>query len=144
MPLKEQDVRQTVLRTWTENPLISTSELTKICKSSKEPFKGVLENFVILEPLLIESLPTRSSDKMIERKISPALDGDSDDRGIDEMVNSVDLDEAVGIVTCFLFNQLIVKMFLNLLDENLVLLYMKVRSTNGRLCDADIVTRMGL
>ncbi|KAF2887256.1 hypothetical protein ILUMI_18918 [Ignelater luminosus] len=107
-----------------------------------------------------DGLPTRSSDKMIERKVvtftksirqfrlemwqeilevvhpTPALDGDSDDSGIDEMVNSVDLVEAVGIVTCFLFNQLIVKMFLNLLDENLVLLYMKVRSTSGRrYCD---------
>ncbi|KAF2893772.1 hypothetical protein ILUMI_12401, partial [Ignelater luminosus] len=72
MSLKEQDVRQTVLRKWTENPLISTSELAKICKTSQRTVQRYLKKFRntgTIDRKSRNGRPTRSFDKIIEKKV---------------------------------------------------------------------------
>ncbi|KAF2883967.1 hypothetical protein ILUMI_22195 [Ignelater luminosus] len=71
MSSNEQDVRQTVLRKWTENPLIATSELAKICKTSQRTVQRCLKKFrntATIDRKSRDGRPTRSSDKIIEKK----------------------------------------------------------------------------
>ncbi|KAF2881966.1 hypothetical protein ILUMI_24204 [Ignelater luminosus] len=72
MLLKEQDVRQTVLRKSTKNSLISTSELAKICKTSQRTVQRGLKKFCntgTTDRKSRNSRPTRSFDKIIEKKV---------------------------------------------------------------------------